>query len=140
MTTLADARIVDLPKIERREGSITPVEGGTATLPFEIERVYYLYDLVAGASRGGHAHRRLQQLVVAAMGGFTVVLDDGVSRQRYELSRADRGLYIPPMIWRELVDFTSGAVCIVLASRHYEESDYIRDYEDFGAEKRASGT
>lgn len=135
MTSLADARVVDLPRIERPEGSITPVEGG-ATVPFEIARVYYLYDVVGGASRGGHAHRQLEQLIVAAMGGFSVILDDGRDRQQYELTRAYQGLYVPPMVWRELVNFTSGAVCIVLASRPYEESDYIREREEFVAAKR----
>jgi hypothetical protein len=135
VTTLADARVIDLPRLERPEGSITPVEG-TTTIPFEIERVYYVYDLVGGASRGGHAHRELEQLIVAAMGGFSVILDDGNNRQRYDLARAYHGLYVPAMVWRELVDFTSGAVCIVLASRPYEESDYIRDHAEFVAEKR----
>ncbi len=140
MTTLADARVIDLPRIERPEGSITPVEGA-ATVPFGIERVYYLYDVVGGASRGGHAHHELEQLIVAAMGSFSVILDDGNNRQRYDLTRAYHGLYVPAMVWRELVDFTSGAVCIVLASRPYEESDYIRDHAEFVTEKhrRAAG-
>lgn len=134
MTSRIDgARMVSLPRISRPEGNITPVEGGT-TIPFSIRRVYYLYDIVGGASRGGHAHRQLEQLIVAAMGGFTVVLDDGERRREFPLRRSYEGLYVPPMMWREIEDFTSGGVCVVLASRPYEESDYIRDYEDFVTE------
>jgi hypothetical protein len=135
VTTVADARLVDLPRIGGHEGSLTPVEG-RVTIPFEIERVYYLYDLVEGSSRGGHAHRCLEQLIVAAMGGFSVVLDDGTERCRYDLRRAHQGLYIPPMLWRELMDFTSGAVCFVMASQPYDESDYIRGHAEFVREKR----
>jgi dTDP-4-dehydrorhamnose 3,5-epimerase-like enzyme len=133
-TTVDDCRLEDLPKISRAQGNITPVEGAR-TIPFEIARVYYLYDVVGGAERGGHAHRRLEQLIVAVMGAFVVVLDDGEARREIELNRAYHGLYVPPMIWRELVNFSSGAVCVVLASRPYEEVDYIRDYGEFGVEK-----
>jgi WxcM-like, C-terminal len=129
------ARMVSLPHISRPEGSITPVEGGR-TIPFEIQRVYYLYDIVGGASRGGHAHRELQQLIVATMGGFTVVLDDGERRRGFPLRRSYEGLYVPPMLWREITDFTSGGVCVVLASLPYDEADYIRDYDDFRREAR----
>lgn len=129
-TTIDDCRVIDLPRIARPQGNITPVEG-CETVPFEIERVYYLYDVVGGAERGGHAHRVLEQLIVAVMGAFTVTIDDGRTRREVELNRAYRGLYLPPMIWRELVNFSSGAVCVVLASRRYEEEDYIRDYEEF---------
>jgi hypothetical protein len=130
MNTVDDCRLVPLPRIDRPEGSITPVEGGT-TIPFEIARVYYIYDVVQGASRGGHAHRDLQQLVVAVMSRFVVTVDDGSRRRRIELDRADQGLYIPPMIWRELEHFSSGAVCVVLASLPYDEADYIRDRDEF---------
>ena len=130
------ARMVSLPHISRPEGSITPVEGGE-TVPFEIRRVYYLYDIVGGASRGGHAHKELQQLIVAAMGGFTVVLDDGERRREFPLRRSYEGLYVPPMMWREIEDFTSGGVCVVLASLPYDEADYIRDYDEFVAATRA---
>ena len=130
------ARMVSLPQISRPEGSITPVEGGD-TIPFEIQRVYYLYDIVGGASRGGHAHKELQQLIVAAMGGFTVVLDDGERRREFPLRRSYEGLYVPPMMWREIRDFTSGGVCVVLASLPYDEADYIRDYDEFAAATRA---
>ncbi len=128
--------MVSLPHISRPEGSITPVEGGS-TIPFEIQRVYYLYDIVGGASRGGHAHKQLQQLIVAAMGGFTVVLDDGERRREFPLRRSYEGLYVPPMMWREIRDFTSGGVCVVLASLPYDEADYFRDYDEFVAATRA---
>jgi hypothetical protein len=131
-----EARMVSLPHISRPEGSITPVEGGS-TIPFEIQRVYYLYDIVGGASRGGHAHKQLQQLIVAAMGGFTVVLDDGERRREFPLRRSYEGLYVPPMMWREIRDFTSGGVCVVLASLPYDEADYFRDYDEFVAATRA---
>jgi len=130
MTTVDDCSLIDLPKIYRPEGNLTPVEGGE-TIPFNIARVYYLYDVVGGAERGGHAHRELQQLIVCVMGGFVVVLDDGTERRQVHLNRGYQGLYVPTMIWREIIDFTSGAVCVVLASNLYSEADYIREYEDF---------
>jgi dTDP-4-dehydrorhamnose 3,5-epimerase-like enzyme len=130
VNTIADCQVLELPRIPRPEGAITPVESGV-TLPFRIARVYYLYDVVAGAERGGHAHRELQQFLVCVMGGCTVVLDDGHSKRNVTLRRADQGLHIPTMIWREMVDFTSGAVCVVLASNLYSEADYIRDYGEF---------
>jgi hypothetical protein len=130
VNTVDDCRLVALPRIDRPEGSITPVEGG-ATIPFEIARVYYIYDVVYGASRGGHAHRDLQQLIVAVMSRFVVTVDDGDRQRTIELDRADQGLYVPSMIWRELKQFSSGAVCVVLASLPYDEADYIRDREEF---------
>jgi hypothetical protein len=138
MTTVADCRIIELPRINRPEGSLTPVESGR-TVPFEIARIYYVYDVVQGASRGGHAHIALHQLIVAAMSRFAVVVDDGTSRRQIELDRANQGLYIPPMIWRELIGFSSGAVCIVLASMPYDEADYIRDRGAFLAAKTTGG-
>jgi len=130
MTTVEDCRLLDLPTIERAEGNITPIEGGKH-VPFEIARVYYLYDVPGGASRGGHAHKQLQQLLVSVMGSFDAVLDDGFTRKRVHLDRAYYGLYLPNLIWRELENFSSGAICIVLASQPYEESEYIREYSDF---------
>ncbi|MEJ5378460.1 MAG: FdtA/QdtA family cupin domain-containing protein [bacterium] len=133
-TTVHDCRLIDLPKISERRGAITPIYGGEH-IPFEIARVYYLYDVPGGESRGGHAHRGLQQLLVSVMGGFDVILDDGFERRRVHLNRAYFGLHIPSMIWRELENFSSGGICLVLASQPYDENDYIRDYETFLREK-----
>lgn len=130
MSSIDDCRLIDLPRVERAEGSITPVEAGT-TVPFEIARVYYLYDIVGGSERGGHAHLELEQLIVAVMGALTVVLDDGKQRREVELNHAYIGLHVPRMIWRELNNFSSGAVCVVLASLPFSEADYVRDYETF---------
>ncbi len=133
-TTVHDCTLIDLPKISDRQGAITPIYGGVH-LPFSIQRIYYLYDVPGGESRGGHAHRQLQQLIVSVMGAFDVVLDDGFERRRIHLDRAYYGLYIPHMIWRELENFSSGGICLVLASMLYDEGDYIRDYEAFYREK-----
>jgi dTDP-4-dehydrorhamnose 3,5-epimerase-like enzyme len=131
VTGVEDCRLVDLPHLSFAEGSITPVEGGGEEIPFEIKRAFYLYDVVGGAVRGGHAHKQLEQFIVAVMGGFTVVLWDGQSTREVELNRAYHGLYVPPLIWTDLVNFSSGAVSIVLASALYDEQDYIRDREEF---------
>ena len=136
MTTVDDCRIIDLPKIFMPEGSITPVEGASDLVPFEIERVFYLYDVVGGAVRGGHAHKVLEQFIVAVMGGFTVSLWDGERRRDVELNRAYHGLYVPPPIWTDLVNFSSGAVSVVLTSHHFEEADYIRDRDRFAEYRR----
>jgi dTDP-4-dehydrorhamnose 3,5-epimerase-like enzyme len=136
MTSVADCRVLDLPKIFMPEGSITPLEGGGDIVPFEIARVFYLYDVVGGAVRGGHAHKELEQFIVATMGGFTVSLWDGGTRRDVELNRAYRGLYVPPTIWMDLVNFSSGAVSVVLASHEYEEADYIRQPDEFVAYRR----
>jgi len=127
---LSKCKIIDLPKVSDTRGNLTFVEGNKH-IPFEIKRVYYIYDVPGGESRGGHAHKRLQQFIIAASGSFDVILDDGVKRKRFHLNRAYYGLYIPPMIWRELNNFSSGAVCLVLASDLYGEADYIRDYLAF---------
>lgn len=113
-----------------RKGNLTVVENGV-TLPFEVKRVYYLYDVPGGESRGSHAHRELEQLIVAASGSFTVVMDDGVNKKRFFLNRPYQGLYVKPGLWRDLEDFSSGAVCMVLASEVYQKEDYIRDYQEF---------
>jgi dTDP-4-dehydrorhamnose 3,5-epimerase-like enzyme len=127
---LADCKIINLPKITDPRGNLTFIEG-SRHVPFEIRRVYYLYDVPGGADRGGHAHKELHQLIVAMSGSFDVVLDDGRQKQRYHLNRSYYGLYVCPMIWRELDNFSSGSVCLALASNRYDEADYYRDYQDF---------
>lgn len=128
--SLEACRIVSLPKIADARGNLTFVEG-SAHIPFAIERVYYLYDVPGGAERGGHAHKELQQLIIAMSGSFDVVLDDGREKKRVHLNRSYYGLYVCPMIWRELDNFSSGSVCLVLASNRYDEADYFRDYDDY---------
>ena len=130
VSTVDDCRLLELPRMQSAAGSITPVEGGRE-VPFAIERVYYLYDVPGGESRGGPAHRALQQLIVSIMGSFDIVLDDGTSTKTVRLDRAYQGLYVPRLIWRELNNFSSGGICMVLASQPYEEADYIRDYTEF---------
>lgn len=128
--SLSDCRIIDLPKIANPSGNLTFIEGNRH-LPFAIERVYYLYDVPGGAVRGGHGHRALQQLIIAMSGSFDVLLDDGRERQRFHLNRSYYGLYVGPMMWREIDNFSSGSVALVLASTLYDEADYYRDYESF---------
>jgi hypothetical protein len=127
---MKDVRIIQLPKIEDHRGNLTFIEGDNH-IPFPIARVYYLYDVPGGVERGGHAHKQLEQLIIAAGGSFDVDLDDGFVRKKYTMNRANYGLYLPTMVWRELTNFSSGAVCLVLASRPYEEFDYYRDYDQF---------
>ncbi|MEO5990241.1 MAG: FdtA/QdtA family cupin domain-containing protein [Ferruginibacter sp.] len=122
--------ILPLSKIHNRAGNITIVEG-QQKVPFDIKRIYYLYDVPGGEDRGAHAHRELRQLIVAASGSFDVTLDDGKMKKTFSLNRPYEGLLVIPGIWRELDNFSSGSVCLVLASQVYEENDYIRDYEDF---------
>jgi len=122
--------VIELPKIADPRGNLTFVEGGKH-VPFDIQRVYYLYDVPGGAERGGHAHKALHQLIIAMSGSFDVVLDDGAAKKRVHLNRSYNGLYVCPMIWRELDNFSSGAVCMVLASNKYDEDDYFRDYSAF---------
>ncbi len=131
MTTLADCRVLDLPRIAQPGfGSITPVEGGK-DVPFEIARVYYLYDVPGGASRGGHAHKELEQVIVSALGSFEVEVDDGSRKMTFMLNRSYQGFYLPRLVWRELKNFSSGAICLVLASQPFREEDYLRDYAEF---------
>lgn len=129
-TTVFDCRLSSLPKIHNAAGNITAVNS-RQDVPFSIARVYYLYDIPGGEVRGGHGHKVLEQVIVAAMGSFDIVLKDGRSEQRITLSKAYQGLYVPPGIWRELENFSSGAICLVLASTEFEESDYFRRWEDF---------
>ncbi len=124
------AAIIELPKIEDSRGNLTFIEAHKH-IPFGIKRVYYLYDVPGGASRAGHAHKSLEQFIVAAMGSFDVILDDGIERTRFHLNRSYYGLYIPPMVWREIDNFSSGSVCLVLASDLFDEQDYIRNYKTF---------
>ena len=123
-------RYIDLPKIQDTRGNLTFIEGNNHS-PFNIQRVYYLYDVPGGAERGGHAHKALHQLIIAMSGSFDVVLDDGKEKKRYHLNRSYNGLYVCPMIWRELDNFSSGSVCMVLASNTYDEDDYYRDYKEY---------
>jgi hypothetical protein len=129
-TSVYDCTIIELDKRHRQKGNLTVVEG-FETVPFDIRRVYYLYDVPGGESRGGHAHIELQQLIIAASGSFDVVLNDGHIKRTFELNRPYQGLLVVPGIWRELDDFSSGSVCLVLASLVYDENDYIRDYGEF---------
>jgi dTDP-4-dehydrorhamnose 3,5-epimerase-like enzyme len=127
---IGECRIIDLPKIQDPRGNLTFIEGNRH-VPFAISRVYYLYDVPGGAERGGHAHRHLHEFLVAMSGSFDVILDDGENKKRYHLNRSYNGLYICPMVWRELDNFSSGSVCMVLASNYYDEADYYRDYGEF---------
>jgi WxcM-like, C-terminal len=123
-------RMIDLPKIADQRGNLTFIEGGHQ-VPFAIQRVYYLYDVPGGSERGGHAHKGLHQLIIAISGSFDVILDDGEKKMQVQLNRSYNGLYVCPMIWRELCNFSSGSVCLVLASNKYDEADYYRDYDEF---------
>jgi hypothetical protein len=125
-------RVVELPRVSDPRGNLTFIEG-EQHVPFPIARVYYLYDVPGGASRGGHAHKGLQQLIIAAAGSFDVVVDDGERQERFFLNRSYHGLLVPRLVWRELDNFSSGGVCLVLASAHYEEDDYYREYGAFKA-------
>lgn len=127
---LSECRLIDFPKIANPSGNLTFIESDEH-IPFEIRRVYYLYDVPGGAMRGGHGHKELQQVIIAMSGSFDVVIDDGWNRQRFHLNRSYYGLYIGPMMWREIDNFSSGSVCLVLASTLYDESDYYRDYDSF---------
>lgn len=129
-SSVYDCHILPLSKIHNPAGNITIVEGDV-NIPFSIKRIYYLYDIPGGESRGGHAHKELHQLIVAASGSFEVMLDDGKNKKIVRLNRPNYGLLVVPGIWRELFEFSSGAICLVLASHKYEESDYIREYETF---------
>jgi dTDP-4-dehydrorhamnose 3,5-epimerase-like enzyme len=135
--SLEQCRIIDLPKISDPRGNLTFIEG-SRHVPFDIRRVYYLYDVPGGAERGGHAHKGLHQLIIGMSGSFDIVLDDGRDKKRIHLSRSYYGLYVCPMIWREMDNFSSGSVCMVLASNLYDEEDYYRNYEDFIAALPAS--
>jgi hypothetical protein len=136
MPRIEHCRLIELPKIHDPRGNLTFIEGGRH-IPFEIKRAYYLYDVPGGASRAGHAHKTLEQLLIAITGSFSVTLDSGEARKAVHLNRSHVGLYIPSLIWREIDDFSSGAVCLVLASAPYAEADYFRRYDDFLTAVRA---
>lgn len=128
--SIDQCRIIDLPVHRDPRGNLTAIEGGIH-VPFEIQRVYYLYDVPGGAERGGHAHKALHQLIVAMSGSFDIELDDGEKKRTFHLNRSYHGLYVCPMIWRSIDNFSSGSVLMVLASNRYSEDDYYRDYRDF---------
>ena len=129
-SSINDCEVIDLRKISDPRGNLTPIEGG-GDVPFDIKRIYYLYDVPSGESRGAHAHKELRQLIIAANGSFTITLDDGKNKKAFTLNRPYQGLLIVPGIWRDLDDFSSGAVLLCLASEHYEASDYIRNHDEF---------
>ena len=128
--TVFDCALLELPRINNRSGNITAIENNEE-IPFDIKRIFYLYDIPGGESRGAHAHKECHQFLVAASGSFEVQLDDGVVKKTVMLNQPYRGLHIPPGIWASEVNFSSGAICLVLASHKYDESDYIRDYKEF---------
>lgn len=128
--SLKSCQIINLPIIHDTRGNLTFIEG-TRHIPFEIKRVYYLYDVPGGAERAGHAHKTLQQVIIAMSGSFDIELDDGFEKQKFHLNRSYYGLYICPMIWRVINNFSSGSVCMVLASEYYSEEDYYRNYDEF---------
>ncbi len=128
--SLEDCKIIELPKIHNPQGNLTFIESDSQ-IPFAIQRVYYVYDVPGGAERGGHAHKELHQLIVAMSGSFDITLDDGKDKKKFHLARSYYGLYVCPMIWREMDNFSSGSVLMVLASNKYSEDDYYRNYDDF---------
>jgi hypothetical protein len=130
--SIDDCRLIELPVVQNPQGNLTFIEE-RRHVPFPIARVYYLYDVPGGAVRGGHAHRALEQLIVPIGGRFDVIVDDGAERRRIALDNPRVGLYMPRLIWRELEDFSAGSFCLVLASAHYDEDDYFRDYDEFKA-------
>ena len=132
--TVFDCSVIDMSKVHSISGNITVIEN-KKNIPFDIKRIYYLYDIPGGEKRGGHAHKELHQLIVAASGSFKLMLDDGTNKKIIHLNRPNYGLLVVPGIWRELLEFSSGAICLVLASLNYNESDYIRIYDEFKLKK-----
>jgi len=137
-TTIYDCTLLEIDKHHNEKGNISVVENAK-TIPFKVKRIYYLYDVPGGESRGGHAHIQLQQFIVAASGSFDVTIDDGELKRTFTINRPYRGLLVVPGIWRELDNFSSGSVCLVLASIPYSENDYIRDYSEFKEYKKSNG-
>ena len=136
--TLDECRLVDLPKINDARGNLTFIEGGRH-LPFEVRRIFYLYDVPGGSTRAGHALKQCHQFIISLSGSFDVILDDGTEKRRFHLNRSYYGLYVAPGVWRELENFSSNSVCLVLASEPYREDDYFRDYDRYLAAIRDQG-
>lgn len=134
--TVFDCQIIHFPKIHNRAGNITAVQNNIE-IPFAVKRVYYLYDVPGGEARGAHAHQVLEQLIIAASGSFDVSIDDGRSKKTIHLNRPYMGLHLKPGMWRDISNFSSGAICLVLASELYNESDYVRDYKEFLVMKKS---
>jgi hypothetical protein len=130
VSTVFDCTLITFDINHQIKGNLTAVTNGSQ-IPFDVKRIYYLYDVPGGLSRGGHAHIELQQLVVSLSGSFDITLDDGNAKRTFQLSRPNRGLLIPSGLWRELNNFSSGSICMVLASETYTEKDYLRDYNEF---------
>ena len=126
-----DCSIIELSKIQNKTGNITAIDNKQSILPFEINRVFYLYDIPGGKSRGAHAHKECHQFLIAASGAFEVLLDDGSVKRQIQINRPYYGLHVPPGIWAQEVNFSSGAICLVLASHAYDEKDYFRDYKAY---------
>lgn len=130
LSSIFECILFTFDKIHQINGNLTAITNGNQ-IPFDIKRIYYLYDVPGGFSRGGHAHIELQQLVIALSGSFDITLDDGTAKRTFQLSRPNMGLFIPPGLWRELNNFSSGSICMVLASHEYDELDYIRNYDNY---------
>jgi hypothetical protein len=128
--SLADCQLIELPQVRDPRGNLTFIEG-VRHIPFDIKRVFYLYDVPGGASRAGHALKSCHQLIIATSGSFDVILDDATEKQTFQLNRSYYGLYVPPLIWREIHNFSSNSICMVLASEFFSEADYYRDYAEF---------
>ena len=130
-SSVYDSSIIELPKVHNVAGNITAINNGEGIIPFEMKRLYYLYDIPGGESRGAHAHKELEQLIIAASGSFDITLDDGKTKRTFNLTKPYYGLYLPSGIWREINNFSSGAICLVLASQPYNADDYVRDYDEY---------
>ena len=130
-SSVYDCSIIELPKVHNVAGNITAINNGEGIVPFEIKRLYYLYDIPGGESRGAHSHKELEQLIIAASGSYDITLDDGTTKRTFNLSKPYYGLYTPSGIWREINNFSSGAICLVLASHIFNAKDYIRDYKQY---------
>ncbi|MBS7255448.1 sugar 3,4-ketoisomerase [Flavobacterium branchiicola] len=131
MSNVFNCSVIELPQIQNQSGNITVLDHQENLLPFEVKRIYYLYDVPGGESRGAHAHKELHQLIIAASGSFNVILDDGKVKRSITLNNPNYGLYVPPGIWRDLESFSSGSILLVLASEKYSENDYLRNYKEY---------